>query len=414
MAKIETPRRVRGTQDIFGDEQRRFAHVLATFERVRALYCFQRIDIPVFESTAVFARSLGETTDVVSKEMYSFEDRGGDSLTLRPEFTAGIARAYLTEGWQQFAPLKITTSGPVFRYERPQKGRFRQFHQIDAEVIGAAEPAADVELLVLADQLLRELGIAEGVTLQLNTLGDAATREAWRTALVAHFEAHRGALSEDSLTRLEKNPMRILDSKDPKDRPIADSAPDIDAYLTPEARAFFDAVTAGLDAAGVAWERNARLVRGLDYYRHTAFEFVTDRLGAQGTVLAGGRYDGLIGSLGGPETAGVGWAAGVERLAMLLEEPAAAAIDAVVVPMGAAAEARATGIVADLRRAGVAVEMAYKGKMKARMAKADALGARFAIILGDDELAKGVAAVKTLGAGTQAEVAFADLAEALR
>jgi len=414
MARIETPRRVRGTQDIFGDEQRRFAHVLATFERVRALYCFQRIDIPVFESTAVFARSLGETTDVVSKEMYSFEDRGGDSLTLRPEFTAGIARAYLTEGWQQFAPLKITTSGPVFRYERPQKGRFRQFHQIDAEVIGAAEPAADVELLVLADQLLRELGIAEGVTLQLNTLGDAATREAWRTALVAHFEAHRGDLSEDSLTRLEKNPMRILDSKDPKDRPIADSAPDIDAYLTPEARAFFDAVTAGLDAAGVAWERNARLVRGLDYYRHTAFEFVTDRLGSQGTVLAGGRYDGLIGSLGGPETAGVGWAAGVERLAMLLEEPAAAAIDAVVVPMGAAAEARATGIVADLRRAGVAVEMAYKGKMKARMAKADALGARFAIILGDDELAKGVAAVKTLGAGTQAEVAFADLAEALR
>ncbi|MEG8015055.1 histidine--tRNA ligase [Sphingomonas sp. 22R3R2A-7] len=414
MARIETPRRVRGTQDIFGDEQRRFAHVLATFERVRALYCFQRIDIPVFESTAVFARSLGETTDVVSKEMYSFEDRGGDSLTLRPEFTAGIARAYLTEGWQQFAPLKITTSGPVFRYERPQKGRFRQFHQIDAEVIGAAEPAADVELLVLADQLLRELGIAEGVTLQLNTLGDAATREAWRAALVAHFEAHRGELSEDSLTRLEKNPMRILDSKDPKDRPIADSAPDIDAYLTPEARAFFDAVTAGLDAAGVAWERNARLVRGLDYYRHTAFEFVTDRLGAQGTVLAGGRYDGLIGSLGGPETAGVGWAAGVERLAMLLDEPAAAAIDAVVVPMGADAEARATGIVADLRRAGVAVEMAYKGKMKARMAKADALGARFAIILGDDELAKGVAAVKTLGAGTQVEVAFADLAEALR
>ncbi len=414
MARIETPRRVRGTQDIFGDEQRRFAHVLATFERVRALYCFQRIDIPVFESTAVFARSLGETTDVVSKEMYSFEDRGGDSLTLRPEFTAGIARAYLTEGWQQFAPLKITTSGPVFRYERPQKGRFRQFHQIDAEVIGAAEPAADVELLVLADQLLRELGIAEGVTLQLNTLGDAATREAWRAALVAHFEAHRGELSEDSLTRLEKNPMRILDSKDPKDRPIADSAPDIDAYLTPEARAFFDAVTAGLDAAGVAWERNARLVRGLDYYRHTAFEFVTDRLGSQGTVLAGGRYDGLIGSLGGPETAGVGWAAGVERLAMLLDEPAAATIDAVVVPMGAEAEARAMGIVADLRRAGVAVEMAYKGKMKARMAKADALGARFAIILGDDELAKGVAAVKTLDAGTQVEVAFADLAEALR
>jgi histidyl-tRNA synthetase len=414
MARIETPRRVRGTQDIFGDDQRRFAHVLATFERVRRLYCFGRVDLPVFEATEVFARSIGETTDVVSKEMYTFPDRGGDSLTLRPEFTAGIARAFLTEGWQQYAPLKITTSGAVFRYERPQKGRYRQFHQIDAEILGAAEPAADVELLVMADQLLRELGIADGVTLQLNTLGDAETREAWRAGLVAHFEAHRGELSEDSLTRLEKNPMRILDSKDPRDRPIADAAPDIDAYLTESARAFFDSVTAGLDAAGVAWTRNARLVRGLDYYRHTAFEFVTDRLGAQGTVLAGGRYDGLVESLGGAPTAGVGWAAGVERLAMLLDEPAAPTIDAVVVPMGAAAEARALGLVAELRRGGVAVDMAYKGKMKQRLAKADALGARYALILGDDELAAGFATVKTLASGEQRQVAFADLAEALR
>ena len=413
MARIQTPHRVRGTQDIFGDEQRRFAHVLATFERVRALYCFGRVDIPVFEATEVFARSIGETTDVVSKEMYSFPDRGGDSLTLRPEFTAGLARAYLTEGWQQYAPLKLTTSGPVFRYERPQKGRYRQFHQIDAEVIGAPEPAADVELLVLADQLLRELGI-EGVTLQLNTLGDAETRDAWRQALVDHFETHRGDLSEDSLTRLAKNPLRILDSKDPRDRPAADSAPDIDAYLTAEARAFFDTVTAGLDAAGVAWTRNPRLVRGLDYYRHTAFEFVTDRLGAQGTVLAGGRYDGLIESLGGPPTAGVGWAAGVERLAMLVPEPEAATIAAIVVPMGEAAEARATGLVANLRRAGLAVDMAYKGKLKQRLAKADALGAVHAIIIGDDELAAGEAAVKTLATGDQRCVALDGLTEALR
>lgn len=414
MARIETPRRVRGTQDIFGDEQRRFATVIETFERVRRLYCFQRVDLPVFEATEVFARSIGETTDVVSKEMYTFPDRGGDSLTLRPEFTAGIARAFLTEGWQQYAPLKVATSGAVFRYERPQKGRYRQFHQIDAEILGAPEPAADVELLVMADQLLHELGIAEGVTLQLNTLGDAETREAWRAGLVAHFEAHRGDLSEDSLTRLEKNPMRILDSKDPRDRPIADAAPDIDAYLTADARAFFDAVTAGLDAAGVRWTRNPRLVRGLDYYRHTAFEFVTDRLGAQGTVLAGGRYDGLVESLGGAPTAGVGWAAGVERLAMLLDEPAKATINAVIVPMGAAAEARALGLLADLRRGGVAVDMAYKGKMKQRLAKADALGARYALILGDDELAAGVVAVKDLATGDQRKVAFADVAEALR
>ena len=413
MARIETPRRIRGTQDIFGEEQRRFARVLEAFEHVRRLYAFQRVDVPVFEDTQVFARSIGETTDVVSKEMYTFPDRGGDSLTLRPEFTAGICRAYLTEGWQQYAPLKLATAGPVFRYERPQKGRFRQFHQIDAEIIGAAEPAADVELLVLADQLLRELGISEGVTLQLNTLGDAETRDAWRAALVAHFEQHRGDLSEDSVTRLDKNPLRILDSKDPRDRPIADAAPDIDAYLTPDARAFFDAVTVGLDAAGVAWTRNARLVRGLDYYRHTAFEFVTDRLGAQGTVLAGGRYDGLIGSLGGNETPGVGWAAGVERLAMLIDEPTGETIDAVIVPMGDAAAARALGLLADLRRAGVAADMAFKGNMKRRLAKADAQGARFAVIIGDDELAKGVAAVKSLADGTQAEVAFDALAEAL-
>lgn len=370
MARIETPKRIRGTQDIFGDDQRRFARVVDTFDRIRRLYCFQRVELPVFEATAVFARSLGETTDVVSKEMYTFEDRGGDSLTLRPEFTAGIARAYLTEGWQQYAPLKLATHGPVFRYERPQKGRFRQFHQIDAEVIGAAEPAADVELLVLADQLLHELDIADGVTLQLNTLGDAETRDAWRAALVAHFEAHRDVLSEDSLARLDKNPLRILDSKDPRDRPVADSAPDIDAYLTPEARAFFDAVTAGLDAAGVAWTRNARLVRGLDYYRHTAFEFVTDRLGAQGTVLAGGRYDGLIGSLGGPETAGVGWAAGIERLAMLLEEPADEVLPMVVVVEDDDLTNLGVWLTSRLRMHGIRSQLVSEGSVKKRFDKA--------------------------------------------
>ncbi|ODP37658.1 histidine--tRNA ligase [Sphingomonas turrisvirgatae] len=370
MARIETPRRVRGTQDIFGEEQRRFARVVDAFEKVRRLYCFQQVQVPVFEATNVFARSMGETSDVVSKEMYTFPDRGDELLTLRPEFTAGICRAYITEGWQQYAPLKLATHGPVFRYERPQKGRYRQFHQIDAEIIGAAEPQADVELLAFADQLLHELGIAEGVTLQLNTLGDAQTREAWRAALVAHFEQHRGELSEDSLTRLEKNPMRILDSKDPRDRPIADAAPDIDAYLTSEAGAFFESVTRGLDAAGVAWTRNARLVRGLDYYRHTAFEFVTGRLGAQGTVLAGGRYDGLIGNLGGAETPGVGWAAGIERLGMLAEAPAAERPDIAVVVERAGYEAQGLALLARLRRAGLSAELFASGSPKKRYDKA--------------------------------------------
>ncbi|MFO1240010.1 MAG: histidine--tRNA ligase [Sphingomonadaceae bacterium] len=366
MAKIETPRPIRGTQDMLGESADRFHHVVETFDRVRRLYGFKRIEVPVFEATAVFARSLGETTDVVSKEMYTFEDRGGDSLTLRPEFTAGIARAYLTEGWQQYAPLKVATHGPLFRYERPQKGRFRQFHQLDAEVIGAAEPAADIELLCFADQLLKELGISEGVTLQLNTLGDAESREAWRAELIAHFEAHRTELSEDSLERLHKNPLRILDSKDPRDRPAADSAPDIDTFLTDEARDFFDTVTAGLDAAGVAWTRASRLVRGLDYYRHTAFEFVTDRLGAQGTVLGGGRYDGLIEALGGPHTPAVGWAAGIERLGMLLESQPIKVPVVAVIPTEAGLEDKALAVTAALRRAGVATEMALRGNAKRR------------------------------------------------
>lgn len=401
MARIETPKRVRGTQDIFGEEQRRFARVVEAFEHVRRLYCFSQVQVPVFEATNVFARSMGETSDVVSKEMYTFPDRGDDLLTLRPEFTAGICRAYITEGWQQYAPLKLTTHGPVFRYERPQKGRYRQFHQLDAEIIGAAEPAADVELLTFGDQLLRELGINEGVTLQLNTLGDAETRDAWRGALVAHFEKHRGELSEDSLTRLEKNPMRILDSKDPRDRPVADAAPDIDIYLTSEAGAFFEAVTNGLDAAGVAWTRNARLVRGLDYYRHTAFEFVTDRLGAQGTVLAGGRYDGLIGNLGGPETPGVGWAAGIERLGMLIEEPGAERPEFVVIPAGDAAADFCIGLIADLRRRNIYCDMAFRGNLKKRMQRADTAGASYAIIVGEDEIAAGELTVRSLKSGEQ-------------
>lgn len=367
MAKTETPRPVRGTQDMLGGTpdafQERFAHVVATFDRVRRLYGFQRVEVPVFEQTAVFARSLGESTDVVSKEMYSFQDRGGDSITLRPEFTAGISRAYITEGWQQYAPLKVATHGPLFRYERPQKGRFRQFHQLDAEIIGAAEPGADVELLVMGDQLLRELNI-EGVTLTLNTLGDAQSREAWRVALIAHFEAHRDQLSEESVERLAKNPLRILDSKDPRDRPIADSAPGIDAYLTDEAHSFFDKVKAGLDAAGVKYERNNRLVRGLDYYRHTAFEFVTDRLGAQGTVIGGGRYDGLIENLGGPSTPAVGWAAGIERLAMLVEAPEVNLTELAFIPANEVARHISIELVALARAEHISSELPFRGSPK--------------------------------------------------
>ena len=277
---------------------------------------------------------------------------------------------------------------------------------MDAEIIGAAEPQADVELLVLADQLLNELGIADGVTLMLNTLGDGASREAWRLALIDYFRAVKGELSEDSQDRLERNPLRILDSKDPRDKAFVADAPKIDDFLSGEAQDFFGAVTSGLDAAGVAWTRAPSLVRGLDYYRHTAFEFVTDRLGAQGTVLGGGRYDGLMESLGGPPTPAVGWAAGIERLAMLVGDAGRVGgdrLEFVLVPMGTNAENFCVGLLAKLRSRGISSDMAYRGNMKKRMQRADASGAEAAIIVGDDELARGVVTVKDLKSGEQVE-----------
>jgi histidyl-tRNA synthetase len=379
---MSTPQAIRGTQDIFGPEAEAFVHVVETFERVRRLYRFRRAEMPVFEKTEVFSRSIGETTDVVSKEMYSFEDRGGESLTLRPEFTAGICRAFLSNGWQQHAPLKVATHGPLFRYERPQKGRYRQFHQLDAEILGAGEPQADVELLVMADQLLKELGIADGVTLMLNTLGDAPSREAWRLALIDYFRGVKDQLSEDSQDRLERNPLRILDSKDPRDKAFTEAAPKIDDFLSDEAQDFFAKVTAGLDAASVAWTRAPALVRGLDYYRHTAFEFVTDRLGAQGTVLGGGRYDGLMESLGGPHTPAVGWAAGIERLAMLVSDAGAVKIDAIDVMLAIeddAAISFGTKALKALRSAGMSADMIASGSPRKRFDKASKAGANILV-----------------------------------
>ncbi len=379
MAKIETPQPVRGTQSLLGEEADRFHEVVAAFDRVRRLYGFKRVEVPLIEPTQVFARTMGETTDVVSKEMYSFDDRSGDSITLRPEFTAGICRAYLSEGWQQFAPLKVATHGAAFRYERPQKGRYRQFHQLDAEIIGAAEPLADVDLLALGSQLLAELGIG-GVTLKLNSLGDAESRDRWRSALVEHFAAHRAELSDDSQERLEKNPLRILDSKDPRDRKYVESAPVM--TLTPEAQEFFDQVRAGLDAAGVRYELDPHLVRGLDYYRHTAFEFVTDQLGAQGTVIAGGRYDGLVEQLGGPHTPAVGWAAGIERLAMMIDVPAIELIDAAIVVEDDLAMDAAWSAASRLRKSGLSVEIVASGSPRKRFDRAVKKGAREIVVLG--------------------------------
>ncbi len=410
---MEALQPVRGTRDILGDDQRRHAAVVECARAQAAVYGFDEWSTPIFEDTRVFARTLGDTSDVVTKEMYTFADRGGDSLTLRPENTAGICRALVTNGLTQSLPQKIFYAGPMFRYERPQKGRYRQFHQFGAELIGAAEPLADAEIIALGWDILAALGIAGDVVLELNTLGDAASRDAYRAALVAYFSAHQAALSPDSQDRLARNPMRILDSKDAGDRALVAGAPTIASYLTPDAQAFYDGVRTQLTRLGVAYVENPRIVRGLDYYSHTAFEFVTTRLGAQGTVMAGGRYDGLVAEMGGPPTPAVGWAAGIERLSMLLTGTPAAPAPIAVVPMGDAAEAAALDVLTSLRRAGLRSEIAYRGNFKRRMERANRIGARAAVILGEDEVARGVAQVKDLLTGAQTEVRLADLADNL-
>ena len=404
---------VRGTHDLLPETMRAHRRVTDIAEAVAGRFGFDMMATPIFEFTHVFKRTLGDTSDVVTKEMYEFTDRGGDPLTLRPEGTAGAARAFLSNGLQQAAPVRWFYAGPMFRYERPQKGRLRQFHQIGVELLGAPQPLGDVEVIACGDAILRALGLGGKVELELNTLGDTESRAAYRDALVAYFQVHRGKLSEDSLNRLERNPMRILDSKDEGDRAVVADAPVFDDFLNQASLDFFAAVTGGLEAMGIAFRRNPRLVRGLDYYGHTAFEFTTTALGAQGTVMAGGRYDGLIAMMGGPATPGVGWAAGIERLAMLLADPPQAPRPIAIVPIGAEAEAQALVLAQRLREAGLRVDLGYSGNVKKRMQRANKANASHAILIGEDELAEGVATLRDLDAGGESKVPLEALARAL-
>lgn len=403
---------VRGTHDILPDEMRRHRHVVDTARRTVALYGFHEMATPIFEFTDVFKRTLGDTSDIVTKEMYSFE-RGGDQLTLRPEATAGVCRAVISGGLAQHAPLKFFYYGPMFRYERPQKGRLRQFHQIDVEIIGVAEPQADIEVVAVGARVLDALGILARTTLEINTLGDSESRAAYRQKLVAYLKGHEAKLSEDSRNRLDRNPLRILDSKDEGDRRIVAEAPLFDDSLTPAARDFFARVSDGLAKLGIAFARNQRLVRGLDYYCHTAFEFTTTELGAQSAVLAGGRYDGLIETMGGPSTPGIGWAAGVERLSMLVQTVPAPPRPFVIVPVGPEAEAVTLVLAEKLRRAGLAVELGYRGNVSRRLKAANKLNGRAAILIGDEELKRNAATVRDLDSGEQAEVPLEALTDRL-
>ncbi len=378
-------------------------------------YGYQYLLTPIVEPTALFVRGLGEVTDIVEKEMYSFVDSmNGDRLTLRPEATAGIVRAAIEHNALYNGPLRVWTLGPMFRHERPQKGRYRQFHQLDVEALGFAGPDVDAEMILMVRSLWRELGLAEGqhVRLEINSLGQPEERRAHREALVRHFEQNAGQLDADSQRRLHSNPLRILDSKNPQKQALIEGAPKLLDFLGPESLAHFEAVRGALDAVGLAYRVNPRLVRGMDYYNLTVFEWVTDQLGSQGTVCGGGRYDGLLAQLGGKPAPAVGFGLGIERLLLLIQElglpvPPAAPHAYAVVPPGAPLAPVVSALEA-LRAAGVRVVQHAggpdgPGSMKSQFKKADASGARWALVFGADELAAGEVTVKALRDGSGAQ-----------
>ena len=405
---------MRGTYDLYGDAKKKTKQVTRIGESVVEKYGFEEIETPIFEFTEVFARNLGDTSDIVTKEMYCFEDRGGESLTLRPEGTAGAIRAFVSNGMQQNLPLKLYYQGPMFRYERPQKGRQRQFTQFGVELLGADTPQADVEVIAMAYEFLEKLGLQGQVTVEINSLGDTESRNTYREKLVNYLRQHYDELSEDSKNRLERNPLRVLDSKEECDKIVVENAPLYADSLNEASRTFFAKVLAGLDRLGIKYRVNNRLVRGLDYYTHTVFELVTDKLGAQGTVLAGGRYDGLVEQMGGGAVAGIGWACGVERLAMLLENAAETPRPVAVIPVNDEVNEAAMEIAQKIRLAGMRVEQGYSGNMKKRMIKANKVNSRVAVIIGPDELAEGKAAVKNLDSGEQKIVNVENIVEEVK
>ncbi|WP_226610590.1 histidine--tRNA ligase [Marinobacter nauticus] len=420
LAKIQA---IRGMNDILPDQTPVWQYVESTVRRVLGQYGYQEIRMPVVEHTELFKRSIGEVTDIVEKEMYTFEDRNGDSLTLRPEGTAGCVRAAEEHGLLFNQTRRLWYTGPMFRHERPQKGRYRQFHQIGVECFGMAGPDIDAELLILTARLWSALGLSDHARLEINSIGTSDSRKVYRQALVAYLEQYQDKLDDDSKRRLTTNPLRILDSKDPATREILQGAPSLDDYLDDESRQHFEQLKAMLDAAGVAYTVNPALVRGLDYYGKTVFEWITDSLGAQGTICAGGRYDGLVEQLGGKPTVAVGFAMGLERLILLLEtlelvpEHVNNQADVYVTAMGGQAVAPAMALAETLRNelpGRIVVSHCGGGSFKSQMKKADRSGARFAVILGENEVAQATAGLKPLRDDQpQQEIAQADLAAVL-
>ena len=402
---------IRGMNDILPEQTPYWQYVENTFRQLMQSYGYQEIRMPIVENTALFKRSIGEVTDIVEKEMYTFEDRNGDSLTLRPEGTACCVRAAMQHGLLHNQIQRLWYTGPMFRHERPQKGRYRQFHQFGVETFGLAGPDIDAELILMSNRLWQQLGMSHDVTLELNSLGSSTARQEYKSVLVKYFELHQSELDEDSLRRLHTNPLRILDSKNPDMQKLNENAPKLIDHLDEESKHDFTTLCKILDDAGVSYKINPRLVRGLDYYSKTVFEWVTDKLGAQGTVCAGGRFDGLVEQLGGKTTPAIGFALGLERLIELLEIPEEVQrenkLDAYLVLVGDKAESKGMILSESWRNAVSGLKLQVNcggGGIKSQMKKADKSGANLAFILGDDELAKNEVTVKFLREKREQEI----------
>jgi histidyl-tRNA synthetase len=392
---------VRGTKDLLPKDYLAHQHIITKAYEVAQRYGFLPFATPIFEFTNVFKRSLGDYSDVVTKEMYNFIDKGGEDITLRPEFTAAIVRAVISEGLTHQLPLKFFSHGPLFRYERPQRGRLRQFHQINIECLGSASPYCDVEIIALADNILRQLGIRSKSTLELNSLGDKESRAAYHSSLVDYLNDFRADLSEDSKIRLDKNPLRILDSKDQNDQKIVQGAPNISEFFNLESQEFFARLQEGLDSLNIEYKRNPRLVRGLDYYSHTAFEFTTTELGAQATILGGGRYDGLCKLMGGGDIPAVGFAGGIERIAELVAFEPVLTRAVAIIAIDVKYQTNALQIGSKLRDASIATEIFFDGNVGKKMKLANKNNCRYVIYLGEDEIAQNKLKLRNLDSGDE-------------
>tara|TARA_B110000238_G_scaffold136254_1_gene146834 strand:+ start:285 stop:1535 length:1251 start_codon:yes stop_codon:yes gene_type:complete len=397
---------VRGTHDHLPEDMYKYNNIITKAEKISALYGFKPMATPIFEFSNVFKKTLGESSDIVTKEMYTFNDKGGEEITLRPEGTAGIVRAIISNGLSQEMPFKAFYHGPMFRYERPQKGRLRQFHQIGIELLGTKNEQADIEIIACANNLIKALGIDKSSNLEINSLGNINERKKYIADLLTYLKDFKNKLSIESKNRFEKNPLRILDSKSKEDIEIVKNAPKLINYLEAESKDSFNKVLEGLSNLNISYKINHKLVRGLDYYNNTTFEFITDKLGSQSAILAGGRYDNLMKQMGGPDIPGIGWAAGVERLALLTTIKKNIKKNISIIPVGIENNILCINLADELRNKNISIDMGYSGNLKKRLKQANKISADYAIIIGDEEIQNNKAIIRNLETGSQENIAL--------